>query len=137
MGSGIARSDVTQQNALDVLPHLKRKELYLQFLIKKSIRVYTCKFSLINRSTIQLNCIYSTKNLLFLRVSGKEMVKILSKFGFEVLDQKGSHVIMIGFRNGMKRKPVVPMHAELRKGTLLSILKQADVSRKELEKILK
>ena len=70
-------------------------------------------------------------------LSGKEMVKILSKFGFQVLDQKGSHVIMVGFRNGMKRKPVVPMHFELRKGTLLSILKQADLTREELEKALK
>ncbi|MEK6963632.1 MAG: type II toxin-antitoxin system HicA family toxin [Nanoarchaeota archaeon] len=70
-------------------------------------------------------------------LSGKEMVKILSKYGFEVLGQKGSHVIMVGVRNGMKRKPVVPMHSELRKGTLLSILKQADLTKEDLEKALK
>ena len=61
----------------------------------------------------------------------------LFQFGFEVLDQKGSHVILVGFRNGMKRKPVVPMHSELRKGTLLSILKQADLTREDLENVLK
>ena len=69
-------------------------------------------------------------------LSGKEMVKILSKFGFKTLDQRGSHIIMVGERNGKKRKPVVPMHYELRKGTLLSILKQADLTREDLEKAL-
>jgi predicted RNA binding protein YcfA (HicA-like mRNA interferase family) len=70
-------------------------------------------------------------------LSGKETVKILSKFGFTILDQKGSHVIMIGFRDGMKRKPVVPQHRELDKGTLLSILKQAGLTRDDLEEALK
>ena len=70
-------------------------------------------------------------------LSGKEVVKILSKFGFTILDQKGSHVIMIGFRDGMKRKPVVPQHRELDKGTLLSVLKQAGLTREDLEDALK
>ena len=70
-------------------------------------------------------------------ISGKEMVKILSKFGFKVLDQKGSHVIMYGERDGVKRKPVVPQHPEIAKGTLLSILKQAGLRREDLEKALK
>lgn len=69
-------------------------------------------------------------------LSGKEMVKILSKFGFTVLDQKGSHVIMCGEKDGIKRKPVVPQHQEIAKGTLLSILKQAGLTREDLEKIL-
>ena len=70
-------------------------------------------------------------------ISGKEMVKILSKFGFKVLDQKESHVIMYGERDGVKRKPVVPQHPEIAKGTLLSILKQAGLRREDLEKALK
>lgn len=70
-------------------------------------------------------------------LSGKEMVKILSKFGFTVLDQKGSHVIMYGEKDGIKRKPVVPQHPEIAKGTLLSILKQAGLTREDLEKALK
>lgn len=49
-------------------------------------------------------------------LSGKEVVKILSKFGFTVLDQKGSHVIMYRERDGIKRKPVVPQHQEIAKG---------------------
>ena len=64
------------------------------------------------------------------------MVKILSKFGYEILDQKGSHVIMRGERDGAIRKPVVPQHPELAKGTLLSILKQAGLTREDLEKAM-
>lgn len=71
-------------------------------------------------------------------ISGKEMVKLLcNNFGFTVLDQHGSHVILFGERDGVKLKPVVPQHRELAKGTLLSILKQAGLTREDLEKILK
>ena len=70
-------------------------------------------------------------------LSGKEMVKILGKFGFKVLDQNGSHVIMFGEKDGVKRKSVVPQHPELAKGTLLSILKQAGLTRDDLENALR
>ena len=70
-------------------------------------------------------------------LSGKEVVKILGKFGYKILDQKGSHIIMIGEKDGVKRKPVVPNHHELDKGTLLSILKQAGLTRDDLEEALK
>jgi len=70
-------------------------------------------------------------------LSGKEVLKILAKFGFKILDQKGSHVIMYGERDGVKRKPVVPQHTEIDKGTLLSILKQAGLTREDLEAVLK
>ncbi|MBI2576715.1 type II toxin-antitoxin system HicA family toxin [Candidatus Woesearchaeota archaeon] len=70
-------------------------------------------------------------------LSGKELVKILcNEFGFTFLDQTGSHVILFGERDGIKRKPVVPQHSELAKGTLLSILKQAGIDRKSLEEVL-
>jgi predicted RNA binding protein YcfA (HicA-like mRNA interferase family) len=71
-------------------------------------------------------------------LSGKEVVKLLcNQFGFKVLDQTGSHVILFGERDGVKRKPVVPQHSELAKGTLLSILKQAGLTRDDLENALK
>ena len=71
-------------------------------------------------------------------LSGREMVKILcNEFGFSFLDQAGSHVILFREREGIKRKPVVPQHPELARGTLLSILKQAGLTRKELEEVLK
>lgn len=71
-------------------------------------------------------------------LSGKEMVKILcNHFGFKVLDQRGSHIILYAERGGLKYKPVVPRHPELAKGTLLSILKQAGLNRDDIEKALK
>jgi predicted RNA binding protein YcfA (HicA-like mRNA interferase family) len=44
--------------------------------------------------------------------------------GFEKLRQSGSHVIM---RRG-SRGCVVPMHSEVKVGTLAGVLRQADVS---------
>lgn len=64
-------------------------------------------------------------------ISGKDMMKFLFKIGFEKLDQKGSHVILIKKAEGKKWKPVIPLHQELKKGTLLSIIKQAGLTRKQ------
>lgn len=58
------------------------------------------------------------------KLSGKEIVKILvEKFGFEVVRQKGSHVVLRKFKNGEKIVTIVPMHREVKTGTLLGILK--------------
>ncbi|MBI5223504.1 type II toxin-antitoxin system HicA family toxin [Candidatus Micrarchaeota archaeon] len=64
-------------------------------------------------------------------VSGIEVIKILGKLGFRQLDQHGSHVILIKEAQGRKFKPVVPVHKELAPGTLLSIIKQAGLTRDE------
>lgn len=57
-------------------------------------------------------------------VSGAEAVRALQCLGFEKLRQSGSHVIM---RRGSKGC-VVPMHSEIKVGTLAGILRQADVT---------
>ncbi|HNQ56324.1 MAG: hypothetical protein DPW12_11685 [Rhodocyclaceae bacterium] len=61
------------------------------------------------------------------RVSGAAVVRVLERLGFERLRQSGSHVIM---RRGAKGC-VVPMHSEVKVGTLAGILRQADVSPEE------
>jgi predicted RNA binding protein YcfA (HicA-like mRNA interferase family) len=58
------------------------------------------------------------------RVSGAEVVRALERLGFAKVRQSGSHVIM---RRGSKGC-VVPMHAEVKVGTLSGVLRQADVS---------
>ncbi len=59
-------------------------------------------------------------------LSGKEVVKILSKFGFEVVSQKGSHVKLRRILpDGTKQTLTVPLHDELDKGTLKAIIRQA------------
>jgi predicted RNA binding protein YcfA (HicA-like mRNA interferase family) len=61
------------------------------------------------------------------RISGASVVKTLEGLGFEKRRQSGSHVIM---RRGTKGC-VVPMHSEIKVGTLAGILRQADVSPEE------
>ena len=58
------------------------------------------------------------------RVSGAAVVRALERLGFEKLRQSGSHVIL---RRGSKGC-VVPMHGEVKVGTLAGVLRQADVS---------
>ena len=58
------------------------------------------------------------------RVSGVQAVRALQRLGFQQLRQKGSHVVM---RRGDKGC-VVPLHSELKVGTLAGVLRQADVS---------
>lgn len=69
-------------------------------------------------------------------LSGKEMIRILEKAGFKVLDQQGSHVIMLKEAGGKRLKPVVPLHGELKVGTLISIMRQAEINREELFRLL-
>jgi predicted RNA binding protein YcfA (HicA-like mRNA interferase family) len=58
------------------------------------------------------------------RVSGAETLKVLQRLGFEKVRQSGSHVVV---RKGA-RGCVIPMHGELKVGTLAGLLRQADVS---------
>ena len=66
-------------------------------------------------------------------LSGRALVRLLEKAGFEVVRQRGSHVSL---RKG-ERGTVIPLHAELSPGTLLGILRQAGLSRGDLETLLK
>lgn len=63
-------------------------------------------------------------------VSGFELVKFLSRRGFQIYSRKGSHVKMISIpRNA---KTIVPMHKEISRGTLNAIFKQAKLSESEI-----
>ena len=64
-------------------------------------------------------------------ISGAKMAKFLANHRFKQIDQKGSHVIFLKEKDGKRYKPVVPLHKELAPGTLLSIIKQAGMTRKE------
>ena len=66
-------------------------------------------------------------------VSGKETIKALSKIGYYIRDQKGSHVHL---RHPTKRPLTVPMHNEIDRRTLKSILKAAEISEEEFIKLL-
>lgn len=65
------------------------------------------------------------------RLSGKEVIKILSKIGFMPVRQKGSHVILKKENEFGKKALVVPLHKEIDRGTLLEIIRQADLKKEE------
>ena len=59
-------------------------------------------------------------------LSGKDIVDILSEFGFKILDQNGSHVKLRRVSvSGDKQTLIVPMHKETDKGLISGIFKQA------------
>ena len=63
--------------------------------------------------------------------SGVDVVKVLRKLGFEMIRQKGSHVILKKNSPDSQKTCVVPMHKELAYGTFKGVLKQADVAESE------
>lgn len=67
------------------------------------------------------------------KVSGEKLLKILcNKFGFSVIRQRGGHVIVKKETPVGKIGTVVPMHNELKIGTLRAILKQARINEIEI-----
>lgn len=58
------------------------------------------------------------------RVSGAEAIRALERLGFVQVRQSGSHVMMRRDSTGC----VVPLHPELKTGTLAGILRQAHVT---------
>lgn len=55
------------------------------------------------------------------RLSGTDVVKILTGFGFVVVAQKGSHVKLKRVVEGNPQTLTIPRHKELDKGTLTTI----------------
>lgn len=68
-------------------------------------------------------------------ISGLKLVKCLTKIGFVVDHQTGSHIILRLDRSPFTRV-TVPNHKTIAPGTLLSIMKQVGISKEQLEKLL-
>jgi len=69
-------------------------------------------------------------------ISGRELVKLLRKVGYEVDHQTGSHIIL-RHKEPPHRRLTIPDHKEIAKGTLRAIIKQAGLTREEFEKLMK
>jgi len=69
------------------------------------------------------------------QISGKEVIKKLHKLGFIATRQKGSHVRLEKRNSDKLIKLTVPLHSELKKGTLKRIIKDAGLTLEEFEKI--
>jgi predicted RNA binding protein YcfA (HicA-like mRNA interferase family) len=63
------------------------------------------------------------------------LIKILATFGFKPVRQTGSHIHLLHPEN--RRLVTVPNHPEIAQGTLISILRQADIEREEFLKQVK
>ncbi len=61
-----------------------------------------------------------------------KIIKVMKKFGFYKISQKGSHAKYMNEKTG--KIFIIPMHYEIAKGTFKSILEQADI---ELNQFLK
>ncbi len=64
-----------------------------------------------------------------MKLSGADVVGALKRSGFAEVSQKGSHQKL---RHADGRVVIVPMHRELKRGTLQSILRQAKMSLEDL-----
>ena len=69
-------------------------------------------------------------------LSGRKAVRALTRAGFGVVGRKGSHVRLKKRVDDRVLVVTVPEHAELAKGTLRSILRQANLTREEFLKLL-
>lgn len=68
------------------------------------------------------------------QISAKTLIKLLVKFGFKIVGQKGSH-IKLEKTNGRKKFVIVPNHKFIKPGTLNNILKFAELEKKDLDKL--
>jgi predicted RNA binding protein YcfA (HicA-like mRNA interferase family) len=62
-------------------------------------------------------------------MSGREACTILEAHGFALMRQKGSHRVMQRKLPATTITAIVPDHAELRTGTLMSIIRQSQLPR--------
>jgi len=70
-------------------------------------------------------------------LSGKELVRLLAREDFEIVPRrgKGSHMVMIHKDRGLVI--TIPDHRELDRGTLRAIIRQAGVTREDLDRLVR
>jgi predicted RNA binding protein YcfA (HicA-like mRNA interferase family) len=66
-------------------------------------------------------------------LSGRDVCKVLETEGFNVVRQRGSHIVMQKAADGTTTTVPVPDHPELKIGTLSSIIRQSGVPRARFE----
>jgi predicted RNA binding protein YcfA (HicA-like mRNA interferase family) len=73
-------------------------------------------------------------------LSGLEFAKLLSRYGYEVTRQAGSHIRLTSAFRGSQHHITVPAHKSLKLGTLIGILSEVatylEMGRAEVERDL-
>ena len=62
-------------------------------------------------------------------LNGRKVVKVFESFGWEVVRQRGSHIILV--KNNHNATLSVPDHKEVAKGTLRSLIRAAGMTVEE------
>ena len=65
--------------------------------------------------------------------SGRELCSLLEKYGFLIVRQKGSHIILQKKTNMSTITIPVPNHREIKIGTLQAIIRQSQLNRDVFE----
>ena len=65
--------------------------------------------------------------------SGRDLCRILEQHGFQIVRQRGSHIVMQRRTDGGTVTVPVPDHAEIRIGTLQAIIRQCGIPRSAFE----
>ena len=66
-------------------------------------------------------------------LSGQEVCEILSSHGFEIVRQRGSHIVMQKKSGTSTITVPVPSHREIKTGTLKSIIRQSKLPSSKFE----
>jgi predicted RNA binding protein YcfA (HicA-like mRNA interferase family) len=69
-------------------------------------------------------------------ISGEDVIRALGRLGFQVVRQRGSHVVLRKDTDSGAIGCSVPVHKELALGTLRGVLKQAGVALDDFLKVL-
>ena len=69
--------------------------------------------------------------------SARVILNALQRAGFSVISQKGSHIKLFKRKEDKAFTVIVPNHKEVAIGTFSSVLNQAGMTRKELEKFIR
>jgi len=68
-------------------------------------------------------------------LSGLDVIKRLKKVGFIATRQKGSHIRLEKYDCGKMIKITVPLHREIKRGTLTRIIKDAGLTLEKFEQL--
>jgi predicted RNA binding protein YcfA (HicA-like mRNA interferase family) len=66
-------------------------------------------------------------------LSGREVCRILQKYGFQEVRKRGSQIVM---QKQLEKSTItvpVPDHKEIKRGTLMSIIRQSGIPKEEFE----
>jgi len=69
-------------------------------------------------------------------ISGDAVVKVLTKIGYNVVRQKGSHLRLKDPENSSHKPVTVPLHKSIKPGLLRRIIKDAGLSVEEFIELL-